>query len=77
MIKKKCKKTDFLNNFKGTLGQPEQWDLHNPATFQHPMVPYDVLVDPLSLPSHPILLEKQSTHDIIHQGEEEDKVLEL
>ncbi|CAL1540983.1 unnamed protein product [Lymnaea stagnalis] len=62
-------------HYVGTLGQPELWDLHNPATFQYPMVPYDVLIDPLSLPSHPILLEKQSTHDIIHQGEGEDKSL--
>ncbi|XP_055893432.1 WD repeat-containing protein on Y chromosome-like isoform X2 [Biomphalaria glabrata] len=58
-------------HYIGTLGQSEQWDLYNPSTFQHPMVPYEVLIDPLSLPSHPVLLEKQSTHDIIHQGDED------
>ncbi|XP_012936713.1 WD repeat-containing protein on Y chromosome [Aplysia californica] len=59
-------------HYVGTLGQPEQWDLHNPATYQHPMVPYDVLVDPMSLPTHPVLLEKQSTLEIIHQDSTRD-----
>ncbi|CAG5124100.1 unnamed protein product, partial [Candidula unifasciata] len=55
-----------------TLGQLEQWDVHNPTTFQHPMVPYDVLVHPLSLPSHPLLVEREFTHDIIHQDSVRD-----
>ena len=31
------------------------------------MVPYDVLVDPLSLPDHPLIAEKHNAHDIIHE----------
>ena len=31
------------------------------------MVPYDVLIDPLSLPSHPVVAEKQNMHQIIHE----------
>ena len=30
------------------------------------MVPYDVLVDPLSMPVHPVLEGRQTSHDIIH-----------
>ena len=30
------------------------------------MVPYDVLVDPLSLPTHPTLDEKQNMMDVVH-----------
>ena len=31
------------------------------------MVPYDVLIDPMSLPSHPVVAEKQNMHQIIHE----------
>ncbi|XP_050415483.1 WD repeat-containing protein on Y chromosome [Patella vulgata] len=54
-------------HYIGTLGQPDSWDLYNPSTFQHPMVPYDVLIDPISLPAHPILTAKETTHQIIHE----------
>ncbi|XP_070198273.1 cilia- and flagella-associated protein 337-like isoform X3 [Littorina saxatilis] len=54
-------------HYIGTLGQPELWDIYNPATYQHPMVPYDVLVDPMSMPSHPVIAQKQSTIDVLHQ----------
>ena len=37
----------------GTFGQSESWDVYNIKSYQHPMVPYDVLIDPLSLPSVP------------------------
>lgn len=33
------------------------------------MVPYDVLIDPMSLPTHPVIEEKQNTQQIIHEGE--------
>ena len=56
----------------GTFGQPELWDIYNPMTYQHPMVPYDVLVDPMSMPSHPIIAEKQSTHEVLHQDARKD-----
>jgi len=30
------------------------------------MVPYDVLVDPLSLPSHPVIQEREAVLDILY-----------
>lgn len=50
----------------GTFGQPDQWDIHNSSTFLHPMVPYDVLIDPVSMPDHPIMQEKHNLDSIIH-----------
>src|SRR6218665_1603346 len=44
--------------FPGVFGQPDPWDIYNSATYQHPMVPYDVLIDPLSLPLHPLMQER-------------------
>lgn len=40
-------------HFVGTLGQPKIWDISNPVSYQHPMAPYDVLVDPQTLPKLP------------------------
>ncbi|WAQ98705.1 WDR49-like protein [Mya arenaria] len=37
------------------------------GTWQHPMVPYDVLIDPMSLPDHPVVSEKQNMHQIIYE----------
>ncbi|XP_057313413.1 WD repeat-containing protein on Y chromosome-like isoform X1 [Hydractinia symbiolongicarpus] len=37
-------------HFIGTFGQPKMWDIYDASTFQHPMAPYDVLMDPGSLP---------------------------
>jgi len=51
---------------QGTFGQPDQWDIYNPQTFQHPMVPYDILVDPLSLPSHPVISEREHVVDVLY-----------
>ncbi|XP_072171177.1 cilia- and flagella-associated protein 337-like [Diadema setosum] len=45
-------------HYVGTFGQDDPWDVFNPATFKHPMVPYDVLVDPQSMPNHPIFDDK-------------------
>ena len=56
----------------GTFGQPDTWDIYDSNTFQHPMVPYDVLVDPLSLPSHPVIQERENVLDILY-GEPEDR----
>jgi len=33
------------------------------------MVPFDVLIDPLSLPSHPVIQEKQNMDEVLF-GEE-------
>jgi len=35
------------------------------------MVPYDVLIDPLSLPSHPVIHERENVLDILY-AEPED-----
>ncbi|XP_071951711.1 cilia- and flagella-associated protein 337-like [Antedon mediterranea] len=58
-------------HYIGTLGQTETWDIYNPSTYIHPMVPYDVLVDPLSMPSHPVLNTKSSTEDVIRADSED------
>ncbi|CAC5376425.1 unnamed protein product [Mytilus coruscus] len=55
---------NYEGNYIGTFGQPEQWDLYNTSTFCHPMVPYDVLIDPMSLPSQPVLKEGTKTEDL-------------
>ena len=59
-------------NMIGTLGQQQAWDIYNPATFAHPMVPYDVLVDPVSMPTHPILDIKMSNGGSIGEFSEEE-----
>ena len=51
----------------GTFGQSDPWDVYSPSTYQHPHVPYDVLVDPLSMPDHPVIGEKLNTHQVIHE----------
>ena len=51
----------------GTFGQPDWWDIYNKSTYQHPMVPYDVLVDPQSLPDHPVIDGKHNTQQIINE----------
>ncbi|RVE65004.1 hypothetical protein OJAV_G00132040 [Oryzias javanicus] len=53
----------------GTFGQPEIWNIHVSSSWMHPAVPYEVLIDPLSMPNHgtlngkprqpePIILDK-------------------
>ncbi|XP_048453871.1 WD repeat-containing protein 64-like [Rhincodon typus] len=46
--------------FIGTFGQPEPWEIRAPASWKHPMVPYEILIDPLSMPIHPVLEEEMS-----------------
>ncbi|XP_038674997.1 WD repeat-containing protein on Y chromosome isoform X2 [Scyliorhinus canicula] len=41
--------------FIGTFGQLQPWEIYAPASWQHPMVPYEILIDPLSMPIHPVL----------------------
>ena len=40
----------FLLLLLGTLGQEKQWWLGDASTYQHPLAPLDVLMDPLSVP---------------------------
>ncbi|XP_060601618.1 WD repeat-containing protein on Y chromosome-like isoform X3 [Ruditapes philippinarum] len=54
-------------HYIGTFGQPDAWDIYNQSLWQHPMVPYDVLIDPMSLPDHPVVAEKQTMQQIIHE----------
>ncbi|CAF1671587.1 unnamed protein product, partial [Adineta ricciae] len=49
--------------FIGTFGQSIPWNLYDPATYQHPSVPLDVLTDPKSLPKKTLPTD----------GEEEEK----
>lgn len=48
--------------YVGTFGQEETWNLYDPKTYKHPLVPYDILVDNESIPEHPVLnlLESKS-----------------
>ncbi|KAF7700317.1 hypothetical protein HF521_003275 [Silurus meridionalis] len=49
--------------FIGTFGQPDQWSLQTASSWQHPAVPYEILVDPLSMPSHAMLIGKSTPLD--------------
>ncbi|XP_070762639.1 cilia- and flagella-associated protein 337 [Enoplosus armatus] len=62
--------------FIGTFGQPESWSVHISSSWKHPAVPYEVLIDPLSMPDHEILNVKTCLSDAIirdkteaHRGE--------
>ncbi|MBN3297524.1 WDR49 protein, partial [Amia calva] len=59
--------------FIGTFGQPEAWSIHTMTSWKHPMVPYEILVDPLSMPAHHILEGENSVLDIINAGQTENK----
>ncbi|MED6258235.1 hypothetical protein ATANTOWER_004564, partial [Ataeniobius toweri] len=54
---------DIRRDFKSwshqrTFGQPEMWSVQIPSSWTHPGVPYEVLIDPLSMPHHDILKRK-------------------
>lgn len=59
--------------FIGTFGQAEVWNLYDPQTYQHPCVPYDVLIDDQSLPQHPILNRKETLSDVLDLSQDNDK----
>lgn len=48
------------------------WDIHQEVSFQHPMVPYDVLVDPQSIPKHPMFEGDDELVDVIDDDEDLD-----
>ncbi|XP_037402683.1 WD repeat-containing protein on Y chromosome [Pygocentrus nattereri] len=54
--------------FIGTFGQPERWSLHTESSWKHPAVPYEVLIDPLSMPSHCMLEGKLTMSDVLSSG---------
>ncbi|XP_072269461.1 cilia- and flagella-associated protein 337-like [Pyxicephalus adspersus] len=43
--------------FIGTFGQADPWEVFTPTSWKHPMVPYEILIDPQSMPVHPVLEE--------------------
>ncbi|CAJ1065070.1 WD repeat-containing protein on Y chromosome [Xyrichtys novacula] len=55
-----------LGEFIGTFGQSESWSIHIPSSWEHPAVPYQVLVDPLSMPDHDILNTRTDLSDAIN-----------
>uniref|UniRef100_A0A8C9YGJ4 WD40 repeat domain 95 n=1 Tax=Sander lucioperca TaxID=283035 RepID=A0A8C9YGJ4_SANLU len=57
--------------FIGTFGQPESWSVHIPSSWKHPAVPYQVLIDPLSMPDHEILNVKTHLSDAINPDKTE------
>ncbi|XP_072467955.1 cilia- and flagella-associated protein 337-like isoform X3 [Notamacropus eugenii] len=58
----------------GTFGQSELWDVFTSASWKHPMVPYEILMDPQSMPVHQVLAEDVSSLQINHM--EEDKKIQ-
>ncbi|XP_062873393.1 WD repeat-containing protein 64 [Trichomycterus rosablanca] len=51
--------------FIGTFGQPERWNLHTASSWRHPAVPYEVLVDPLSMPDLSRLDDRSTLPDVL------------
>lgn len=66
----------YLNS-TGTFGQPEQWSLHTTSSWQHPAVPYEVLVDPLSMPAHTMLNSKTTPLDNLSSAKSEETSSEV
>ena len=75
---KKDTKIINLENSSFYFGQIEVWNLYDPLTYQHPLVPYDVLIDEQSMPHHEIMNDKDAIQDIIHtQQHELEKAKEM
>ncbi|XP_051521458.1 WD repeat-containing protein on Y chromosome [Myxocyprinus asiaticus] len=53
-------------DFIGTFGQAEIWSIHTPSSWKHPAVAYEILIDPLSMPSHPILEKEIKVSDVLN-----------
>lgn len=60
--------------FIGTFGQADPWEVFTPASWKHPMVPYEILIDPESMPVHPVL-EADEQED--HSTQEKEKAKEV
>ncbi|KAI1893585.1 hypothetical protein AGOR_G00125240 [Albula goreensis] len=58
--------------FIGTFGQSESWSIHTPTSWKHPTIPYEILIDPLSMPAHSILEEEVSVSDVINSEQAEE-----
>ncbi|XP_034024275.1 WD repeat-containing protein on Y chromosome [Thalassophryne amazonica] len=55
--------------FIGTFGQSERWSIHFTSSWKHPAVPYEVLIDPLSMQPHEILNAKTGFSDVINRDD--------
>nr|XP_060623127.1 WD repeat-containing protein 64-like [Anolis sagrei ordinatus] len=44
----------------GTFGQAEPWEIFTPSSWKHPRVPYEILIDPQSMPTYPMLEDMSS-----------------
>ncbi|XP_013869583.1 WD repeat-containing protein 64 [Austrofundulus limnaeus] len=49
----------------GTFGQPQPWNIHIPSSWIHPGVPYEILIDPFSMPAHEFLNGKSHLSEAI------------
>ncbi|CDQ86330.1 unnamed protein product, partial [Oncorhynchus mykiss] len=47
-----------------TFGQRDNWSIHTPSSWKHPAVPYEILIDPLSMPAHRILEGETRVSDV-------------
>ncbi|KAM8769789.1 cilia- and flagella-associated protein 337 [Acanthopagrus schlegelii] len=52
--------------FIGTFGQSESWSVHISSSWKHPAVPYEVLIDPLSMPNQEVLNSKTQFSEAIN-----------
>lgn len=55
----------FMELLLGTYGQKDTWDIHDKSTWKHPMVPPEVLLDPKSMPVHPVIAQKMSISEVL------------
>ncbi|KAG1951866.1 EF-hand calcium-binding domain-containing protein [Pimephales promelas] len=51
--------------FIGTFGQSERWSINTPSSWKHPAVPSEILIDPLSMPSQPLLDRENDLSDVL------------
>ncbi|XP_069812341.1 WD repeat-containing protein on Y chromosome-like [Dendropsophus ebraccatus] len=58
--------------FIGTFGQEDPWEVFTPASWKHPMVPYEILIDPESMPVHPVLEQPTDEPEEVTSQEEEE-----
>jgi hypothetical protein len=56
----------------GTFGQEDIWNLYDPKTYKHPLVPFDILIDENSLPQHPIFNKRETFQEVL----EANKIIE-
>ncbi|XP_064158391.1 WD repeat-containing protein on Y chromosome [Anguilla rostrata] len=58
--------------FIGTFGQAESWSIHTPSSWKHPTIPYEILIDPLSMPtlSIPERRTSSTTSDVINSDDQ-------